>query len=161
MTELNEQPTYELPSGTVIKLKPVNAMKLRAISNRKEGKPQPPVKEVRRAGKTKMEVDFYDPEYKEKLQEWKDEQNDEVMKFLINRAIDGQVGDYVDDPEYLMELEEETALLFGDYYRQGDIKYTWIITEITEPDELSDFMDAVMAINNITEEGLRESKSSV
>jgi len=141
-----ERGVFITSRGTEIELsgQAVSSLMLERITN--ANKPKIPRKEVLLLGKHKeMQANASDPDYLALMEEWKAEQNVNVMRYVFVVGTKGQ------PPQEFID----TQLQFFPDARDSDLKYLWVSSKL--PDEDIDvFTEAILGKNLATTKGLEE-----
>ena len=122
----------------------ISSLMLERITN--QGKPKIPRKEVLLLGKHKeLQANAHDPDYLALLEEWKSEQNINVMRYVFVVGVKGQ------PPQEFVDAQK---LFFPDA-NELELKYLWVTSRL--PDEDIDvFTEAVLGKTIATAKGLEE-----
>lgn len=124
--------------------KGISALMLERITN--EGKPKIPRQEVTLLGKHKeMQANANDPGYLALLEEWRDEQNIRVMRYMFNVGVSGAPSEAFSD-EQRQFFPNATAV---------DLKYLWVASLLPD-DDIDKFTEAIMGRGLTTVKGLEE-----
>ena len=122
----------------------ISSLMLERITN--AGKPKIPRKEVLLLGKHKeLQANANDPDYLALMEEWKSEQNINVMRYVFVVGVKGQP-----PQEFVTEQKQ--------FFRDAtdlDIKYLWVCSLLPDAD-IDTFTEACLGKNLATSKGLEE-----
>lgn len=159
MTKLIENPTYDLPSGKTITLKPIPPFLIHAVVSNNHNAPKPPVVTFERKGKKVYEENPDDPKYLERLEKFEEEKNLRLLQLIFTEGIVESVDSVLEGSE-LENVVDLTQMVFGNEYTQRQLKYIWITTELPNESDLTDLQEAIQSLSMPTDESIEESKSS-
>lgn len=135
--------TYTADSGLVIPLLFVNAMLIAAIQSDLTGQPKPPIVTVELAGRQQREENTDDPEYVERITEWRSAQKIKTMRSLFALGTNIPA-----DPQWVRDY----GSLMPDQSAQA-LRVFWLLTRLTN-DESGELLEAIMSQSMPTEKGL-------
>lgn len=144
MGKLNTQArTYTADSGLCIPLQFVNAMLIAAIQADLTGQPKPPIVVVNLAGREQREENTDNPEYIERIDEWRSAQKIKTMRSLFALGTNIPA-----DPEWVRDY----GSLMPDNSAQS-LRVFWLLTRLTN-EEAGELLEAIMSQSIPTEKGL-------
>lgn len=161
MTKITENPTFTLPSGVELKLKPIPPFIFMAVLSNAKDKPAVPYHEVRIAGKIKSEPNYYDENYLKAVEDYEQQRNMKVMRLLFTEGVVGAVEDYIKDKDKIKDIKRLVESVYGEDYSDDDYKYIWLSTELPDDTVAEQFQDAVQQLSSPTEDAIEDSKSGV
>lgn len=122
----------------------VSSLMLERITN--QGKPKIPRKEVLLLGKHKeLQANANDPDYLALMDEWKAEQNINVMRYVFVIGVKGQ------PPQEFIDVQRQ----FFQEATDLDMKYLWVTSLLPDAD-IDVFTEAVLGKTMVTAKGLEE-----
>lgn len=142
--------TFVVDEDLTLKLRPVSAYKLRAISSEyNKCKPMPPLKEYELDnGRMAKDYNEVDKVYLHNKEIWETEQNDAVAKYVLVAGVaDNPPQDFVDN--HLAMFPDEAL---------DDIKLYWL-TSIDAP-KLLDLINLLTGQSQVTQEGLKQAAAT-
>lgn len=145
MGQINtETSTYTSNRGLAIKIIPISAMAVGALRSDQTGKPIPPFVEVNIAGNKRMMENTDDPAYKERMKDWENDRNMQMMRYVI------AAGTNIPAPADWIET-------MGNFFPNPtptNLRVYWLFEQL-ESDEVPELMDHIMGLSMPTESGLK------
>lgn len=135
--------TFATDGGLTIPLLFVNAMLIASIQSDISDKPKPPRVKVDLAGQSRYEENTDDPEYVERIDEWRSAQKIKTMRSLF--ALGTNIPP---DAAWIAEF----GSLMPDQSPQS-LRVFWLLTQLTN-DEAGELLEAIMSQSMPTEKGL-------
>lgn len=142
--------TFVVDDELTLKLRPVSAYKLRAISSEyNKSKPMPPVMDVDLGnGRFAKDYNENDRIYLHCKEIWETEQNDAVAKYVLLAGVENTPpASYVDNH---LEMFPDEAL--------DDIKLYWLTS--IESDKLLELINLLTGQSQVTQEGLKQAAAT-
>ena len=135
--------TYTSDNGLVIPIIFVNAMLIASIQTDTTGQPKPPRIKVNVAGSERYEENTDDPEYVERIAEWRSAQKMKTMRSVI------ALGTTIPaDPAWVAEF----GSIMPDQSPQA-LRVFWLLSQLSN-DEAGELFEAIMSQSMPTEKGL-------
>lgn len=143
--------TYTTGLGITFTLRPVPAMVIRRLNNDTYGKPQPPKVSVTMPnGQTIEELNPNDPDYVAALSEWKQGQSEKAIAYIWTLGICAEVP----------ELDKERLLEFMPGATPTDLKFAWILEQLSNESEIGALTKVIVSQTVPTEDGVREAEAT-
>lgn len=147
--------TYTCPdSGVTFELRPIPPLNFDDFNHAYDERyppPIPPLSEINVAGKMIAQPDSRDPYFVMRLEQWGAKKEAAVRHFLLVRGV-------VNDPP--ADYAPDGSLYSGDLSR-GTLKALWISDQLHTVKDITALIEAIQAINTVTEGGLEAEKKDM
>lgn len=138
-----ENKTYTTSRGLVIEMFPISGMAVAALRSDQTGKPLPPITEVSIAGNKRMMENADDPTYKERIGDWENERNMQMMRYVFAKGTNIPA-----PPKWV----EEMAIFFPNP-TPVNLRVYWLFEQL-DISETTELMDGIMSLTMPTESGM-------
>lgn len=142
-----ENRIYHVDDKQTLTLQTIPVMGLMLLRSTQTGKPTPPSIETKYGdkGTTVIEKNYYDPGYLKAVDDWEQDKQLNITKYLLWFGVKETV------PEDVEQLYKDVLPDLN----KGEVKYMWICS-IIPIEKFNDLTQAILGQNTVTEKGLEQ-----